>query len=309
MRIVFMGTPDFAVPALRNLHTAGHEILAVYCQPPRPSGRGRKITACPVQTMAERLHIPVYSPINLKKQALEFKRFASFEPDIAVVAAYGLILPNEILTIPKLGCVNIHASLLPRWRGASPIQSAIWAGDQETGISIMKMDQGLDTGAVYLKKSVPITSLTTAQNLHDDLAIMGGQLILQTLKQLKENPHWLPIPQATETVTYARQLRKEDGKIDWHLCATQIDRQIRAFTPWPGTYSFLDQQLLKIIKAEISDETSSAEPGSLIHPEFHVACGKNQVLRILEVQMAGKKRMPVAEFLKGYTLKPNTKLG
>lgn len=308
MRIAFMGTPDFAVPALQALYQAGHEIVAVYCQPPRPAGRGRKQTPCAVQIAAEHLNIPVYSPIRLKNQPKEFKQFASLNLDLAVVAAYGLILPDEILKIPKLGCINIHASLLPRWRGASPIQTAIWTGDQNSGVSIMKMDHGLDTGAVYLAKSIPITAKTTAQMLHDQLAQSGSELILQTLDQLTEDPAFIPTPQPSESITYARQLKKEDGKINWHHSAEVIDRQIRAFTPWPGTYCFLEGKLLKILKAELSSDSSSAEPGTIIHPDFHVACGNHQVLNVLEVQLAGKKKMPITEFLKGHSLKPDTKL-
>lgn len=309
MRIAFMGTPDFAVPALQTLHQMGHEIVAVYCQPPRPSGRGKKITPCAVQIAAEKLHIPVYSPIHFKNKPDEYERFKNLRLDIAVVAAYGLILPDEILNIPKLGCINIHASLLPRWRGASPIQSSIWAGDRESGISIMKMDHGLDTGAVYIKEAIPITTTTTAQILHDQLAMLGSQLVTKTLNLLTHNPEISPTPQSSEGVTYARQLNKKDGEINWNLSAVEIDRQIRAFTPWPGTYTFLDGQLLKIIKAKIILENSSAQPGTIIHSDFQVACGQNQILQILEIQMASKKKMAVKEFLKGYTLKTNTKLG
>jgi len=308
MRIVFMGTPDFAVPALQALYQAGHEIVAVYCQPPRPAGRGRKITPCAVQNIAEQLDIPVFSPIELKNQPKEFEQFASFNPDIAIVAAYGLILPEEILTLPKLGCINIHASLLPRWRGASPIQTAIWSGDHKSGVSIMQMDKGLDTGAVYIEKSIPITKKTTTQILHDQLAQLGGELILKTLSELTENPNSKPVPQLSGLATYARQLTKEDGKIDWNQSAESIDRQIRALTPWPGTFCFLEGKLLKILKAELSSQSSMAESGTIIHPDFYVACGENQVLKILELQLTGKKKMPINEFLKGYHLKLNTKL-
>lgn len=310
MRIAFMGTPDFAVPALQALHQAGHEIVAVYCQPARPAGRGRKIRPCAVQQAAEELNIPVYSPIKLKKQQEEFERFASLNLDIAIVAAYGLILPSEILNAPRLGCINIHASLLPRWRGASPIQSAIWAGDTQTGVSIMKMDIGLDTGDVYQEGILPITPQTTAQSLHDDLSILGGKLVLQTIEALTQNPSLPSIPQSEEGLIYARQLNKEDGKINWTLSAKEIDQQIRALTPWPGTYTFLDGNLLKVTKAIISQEKSTARPGSILSSEgLVVTCGDQQTIELLEVQLAGKKAMSVQDFLRGNAVTSDTVLG
>lgn len=310
MRIAFMGTPDFAVPALQALHQAGHEIVAVYCQPARPAGRGRKIRPCAVQQAAEELNIPVYSPIKLKKQQEEFERFASFNLDVAIVAAYGLILPSEILNAPRLGCINIHASLLPRWRGASPIQSAIWAGDTQTGVSIMKMDVGLDTGDVYHEGMLPIMLQTTAQSLHDDLSHLGGKLVLQTLEALAENPSLVSYPQSTEGVTYARQLTKEDGKINWKLSAKEIDQQIRALTPWPGTYSFLDGNPLKITKAHISHKKSTTAPGSILSSQgLVVTCGDHHTIELLEVQLAGKKAMSVQDFLRGNPISSDTILG
>ncbi|MDI2090091.1 methionyl-tRNA formyltransferase [Commensalibacter oyaizuii] len=309
MRIAFMGTPDFAVPALRALHQAGHEIVAVYCQPARPAGRGRKIRPCAVQQAAESLNIPVYAPVKLKYQPQEFEQFSSLNLDVAVVAAYGLILPSEMLNTPRLGCLNIHASLLPRWRGASPIQSAIWAGDRQSGISIMRMDVGLDTGPVYFTQSLPITTTTTAQSLHDDLAELGGKLIVQTLDYLHSNPNLPYTPQSSEGVCYARQLVKEDGKIDWSLTAQEIDRQIRALTPWPGTYSFLWDQPLKITKATIGSSTSQSEPGTVITADLQIICGDGQTIQLLEVQLAGKKAMPVADFLRGNVINPGTILG
>lgn len=310
MRIAFMGTPDFAVPALQALHQAGHEIVAVYCQPARPAGRGQKIRPCAVQQAAEELNIPVYSPIKLKKQQEEFERFASFNLDVAIVAAYGLILPSEILNAPRLGCINIHASLLPRWRGASPIQSAIWAGDTQTGISIMKMDIGLDTGDVYQEGILPIKPQTTAQSLHDDLSLLGGKLVLETLDALTRNPSLTSTPQSEDGVIYARQLTKEDGKIDWKLSAKEIDQQIRALTPWPGTYTFLDGNLLKITKAVIGQKKSTTAPGSIISSEdLMITCGDQHTIELLEVQLAGKKAMSVQDFLRGNAISSNTILG
>lgn len=308
MRIAFMGTPDFAVPALEALHQAGHEIVAVYCQPARPSGRGRKVHPCAVQQYAESINVPVYSPVQLKKQTEEFERFSSLNLDVAVIAAYGLILPSEMLNAPKLGCINIHASLLPRWRGASPIQSSMWAGDTQTGISIMQMDRGLDTGAVYMTKSIPITPTTYAQALHDQLASLGGELILQTLALLKNTPP-APTLQPQEGITYARQLTKEDGKINWALSAIEIDQQIRALTPWPGTYTKLEGQFLKITKTELVLTKTLASPGTVIDTDLSIACGHNQTIRLLEVQMAGKKKMSSQEFLRGNPVKIGTLLG
>lgn len=310
MRIAFMGTPDFAVPALQALYQAGHEIVAVYCQPARPAGRGRKIRSCAVQQAAEELKIPVYSPIKLKKQPEEFDRFASFNLDVAIVAAYGLLLPFEMLNTPRLGCLNIHASLLPRWRGASPIQSSIWAGDTQTGVSIMKMDVGLDTGDVYHEGILPITHQTTAQSLHDDLSRLGGKLVLQTLKALNDNPSLSPYPQSKDGIIYARQLTKEDGKINWALTAKEIDQQIRALTPWPGTYTLLDGNLLKITKAVISTEKNTNTPGSiLLSDTLLVTCGDHQTIELLEVQLAGKKAMSVQDFLRGNSISSKTILG
>ncbi|CAI3946249.1 Methionyl-tRNA formyltransferase (Fmt) (PDB:1FMT) [Commensalibacter communis] len=306
-----MGTPDFAVPALHALHHAGHEIVAVYCQPARPAGRGRKIRPCAVQQAAVTLNIPVYAPLKLKKQPEEFERFNALNLDVAVVAAYGLILPAEMLNAPRLGCLNIHASLLPRWRGASPIQSAIWAGDQQSGVSIMKMDIGLDTGDVYLEGVLPITLQTTAQSLHDDLSALGGKLIVQTLSNLIDDPSLTPTPQSEDGVIYARQLTKEDGKIDWSLSAKEIDQQIRALTPWPGTYTNLDGNLLKITKAILSQDKGSATAGTVNQTSNRliVTCGDQHTIELLEVQLAGKKAMSVQDFLRGYTINSGTVLG
>ncbi|MDI2113598.1 methionyl-tRNA formyltransferase [Commensalibacter nepenthis] len=311
MRIAFMGTPDFAVPALHALHQADHEIVAVYCQPARPAGRGRKIRPCAVQQAAEALNIPVYAPLKLKKQPEEFEKFKALNLDVAVVAAYGLILPFEMLTTPRLGCLNIHASLLPRWRGASPIQSAIWAGDEQSGVSIMKMDVGLDTGDVYLEDSLPITAQTTAQSLHDDLSALGGKLIVQTLNNLATNPSLIATPQPEKGMIYARQLTKEDGKIDWNLSAKEIDQQIRALTPWPGTYTKFDGSLLKVTKATPSQDKSSAMAGTVTQTSNRllVTCGDHNRIELLEVQLAGKKAMSVQDFLRGNTLNSGTILG
>ncbi|MEM8914615.1 MAG: methionyl-tRNA formyltransferase, partial [Pseudomonadota bacterium] len=226
MRIVFMGTPDFSVPALAALIEAGHEIAAVYCQPPRPSGRGHKTTPSPVQKFAEERGLTVRHPVRLKGEE-EKADFAALNADIAVVVAYGLILPRAILEAPRLGCLNIHASLLPRWRGAAPIQRAILAGDAETGVTIMQMDSGLDTGPMLMHRAVPLGPGTTASSLHDALSDLGGRLIVETLQTL---PTLTPDVQPEDGVTYAAKLTKEDGKVTW-ADAAYVDRQVRALTP------------------------------------------------------------------------------
>src|SRR4051794_32177734 len=234
MRLAFMGSPDFAVPALRALHAAGHEIAAVYCQPPRPAGRGQKETPCPVHKAALALGLPVRTPARVRKDAAEHAAFAALDLDAAVVAAYGLILPKPMLEAPGRGCLNIHASLLPRWRGAAPIQAAILAGDTESGVTIMQMDAGLDTGPMLLREAVPITPTTTSAALYDVLAELGARLIVRALVE-----HPMPMPQPAEGVTYAPKLTRDAGRIDWTRDAAAIERQVRAFDPWPGTFTTL----------------------------------------------------------------------
>ncbi|CAK7192959.1 Methionyl-tRNA formyltransferase [Commensalibacter sp. Nvir] len=309
MRIIFMGTPEFSVPALTCLHRTENEIVAVYCQPPRPKGRGKKLTPCAVQQTAEQLNLPVFTPITLKHNEQEFNKFKSFNADIAVIAAYGLILPPQILTLPKHGCVNIHASLLPRWRGAAPIQNAIRSGDKQSGITIMKMEEGLDTGPVYLAKPINIYSTTDYISLHDDLALLGSQLIVQFINSLNSGIRLFPKPQSHDGITYAKQLSKIDGKIDWNLTAEQIARQIKAFVVWPGSFTYYQNQLLKIIKAEPFNLNTNFEPGTIIDPSFIVSCGQNQAIKILEIQPAGKRSMTVENYLRGNILHVGTRLG
>jgi len=298
LRVAFMGTPDFAVVALDALHQAGHTIVAVYCQPPKPAGRGHQVQKTPVHHKAEELGLPVYTPISLRDPS-EQKRFATLDLDVAVVAAYGLILPQAILDAPRQGCINIHGSLLPRWRGAAPIQRAILAGDTQSGITIMQMDAGLDTGAILLHDRVQITSQTTAQSLHDDLAIMGGKLIIQTLSDLiggKLNP----IPQTSEKATYAAKLTREDGRIDWNKPAEEIDCQLRALVPWPGCSFMINGETLKVIRAQIID-TPSSPAGTLLDDQFTVAC-ETKALRLISVQRAGKAATDGASLLRGLRL-------
>lgn len=296
MNIIFMGTPEFSVPVLEAL-AQHHHVVCVYTQPPRPSGRGHKVNPSPVQQVAERLGIPVRTPVSLRKPDAQAE-FASFNADVAVVCAYGLILPQPILEAPKLGCINVHASLLPRWRGAAPIQRAIQAGDTESGVTIMKMDVGLDTGDMLLKGSCAITPDTTAQMLHDSLASIGAELIIKALADLPT-----PQKQPAEGVTYAEKIQKEEALIDWSLPAIQIKRNIMAFNPFPVAYTTLNGERIKIYEADVSKATTSLPAGTLIDDTLSVACGDHTVLRIRKLQREGKRAMTAEEFMLGSSLK------
>ncbi|ONG58775.1 methionyl-tRNA formyltransferase [Pseudoroseomonas deserti] len=303
LRLAFMGSPDFSVPALRALHAAGHEIAAVYTQPPRPAGRGQKETPCPVHRAALELTLPVRHPVRVRRDTAEHEAFRALDLDVAVVAAYGLILPREMLDAPRRGCLNIHASLLPRWRGAGPIQAAILAGDAETGITIMQMDEGLDTGPMLLKGSVPIGPRDGTPAVHDALAELGGQLILQALD---ENPAAVPQPEAG--VTYAPKLSKPDGALDWSQDAAALDRRIRALNPWPGTYFQHGGEVLRVLEAEPEPLDAPVPPGTVLDAGPRIACGQG-ALRLLRLQRAGRGTMPAEAFLRGYALPPGSRLG
>ncbi|WP_333671420.1 methionyl-tRNA formyltransferase [Elioraea tepidiphila] len=303
MRLAFMGSPDFAVPALRALHGAGHAIAAVYCQPPKPAHRGQRETRCAVHVAAEALGLPVRTPARLRRDEAEHAAFAALDLDAAVVAAYGLILPKPMLDAPRRGCLNIHASLLPRWRGAAPIQAAILAGDDRTGVTIMRMDEGLDTGPMLLAEAVPIGPETTASTLHDTLAALGARLILRALA---ENPP--AVPQPDEGVTYAPKLTREDGRIDWSRDAAAIDRQVRALNPWPGTHTRHGEEVLKVLGAAPLPERTEAPPGSVLEAG-RVACGGGTVLRLTRLQRAGRAPQEIGAFLRGYPLAPGDRLG
>ena len=300
MRLAFMGSPDFAVPALRALHAAGHEIAAVYCQQPRPAGRGQLLRPCPVHKAAEALGLEVRTPGRLRTDAEAQQAFAAFDLDAAVVAAYGLILPQTMLDAPKRGCLNIHASLLPRWRGAGPIQASVLAGETETGITIMQMEAGLDTGPMLLAEALPIGPDDTAATLHDRLAQIGARLVLRALA---ENPP--PRPQPEAGVTYAPKLTREDGRIDWTQSATEIDRRIRAFTPWPGTFSTLGGETLKILSAVPAD--GSGAPGTVLDARLTIACGSGAI-RLVRVQLPGRQAMDADALLRGRPIPPGTVL-
>ncbi len=301
MRLAFMGTPDFAVPALRALHAAGHAVCAVYCQPPRPAGRGHAVQKCPVHRAAEALGLAVRTPARLRNNAAEHDAFAALGLDAAVVAAYGLILPPAMLEAPRRGCLNIHASLLPRWRGAAPIQAAILAGDARSGATIMQMDAGLDTGPMLLEESVPIAATTTASVLHDQLAEIGARLILRTLD---DNPP--PRPQPEDGASYAPKLTKDDGRIDWTRPADALDRQVRALNPWPGTFTTLEGETLKVLAA--APVAGAGAPGQVLDDALTVACG-TAALRLLRVQRPGRPAMDAAALLRGHRVPPGTMLG
>jgi len=305
LRLVFMGTPDFAVPALEALFAAGHEIVCVYSQPPRPAGRGHRERPSSVHAAAEAHGIPVRTPTSLKSAEAQAE-FAALGADVAVVAAYGLILPKPILEAPRLGCLNIHASLLPRWRGAAPIQRAILAGDRRTGVTIMQMDEGLDTGPMLLRHAVEIGRMSAGE-LHDELADLGAALIVKALKGLEAGT-LTPTPQPPKRgVTYASKIDKAESRIDWGLSASDLGRLVRAFTPFPGAWFEYAGERIRVLEAEAVGGLSKAKPGTMIDDRLTVACGKG-FLKLRTVQRAGKGAMDAGAFLRGYPIPKGTVL-
>jgi len=300
MRIIFMGTPDFAVPTLTALHEAGHTIVAAYTQPPRRAGRGKKLQPSPVQTAAEALEIEVLSPTSLKGEDAQ-REFAGFEADIAVVAAYGMILPQAVLDIPEHGCLNVHASILPRWRGAAPIHRAIMAGDPVTGVTIMQMEAGLDTGPMLATVRTPIEDKTTGE-LTEELAEIGAQLMVGTLRELRNH---VPVVQDDDEATHAPKIDKAEAKIDWSQDAEVLERKIRALAPFPGAWFELDGDRIKVLKAEVTEAVGSA--GTTIDEQLTIGCG-DKALRPILVQRAGKPKMGVGDFLRGSPISAGTKL-
>jgi len=288
-----MGTPDFSVPALKAI-AARHEVVAVYSQPPRPAGRGKKDRPSPVQSAAEEMGLTVRHPARLRDET-EVRAFADLDADVAVVVAYGLILPKAILEAPKHGCLNIHASLLPRWRGAAPIHRAVMAGDAQTGVCIMQMDEGLDTGAVLLRDTTDIGGVETTSDLHDRLSDMGARLIVRALDDLSGLKL---VPQPAEGVTYAHKIDKAEARIDWSRPAVEIDRQIRGLSPFPGAWTEIAGERLKLLRSRVAHGSSA--PGTILGG-LTIACGEGAV-EITEAQREGKKPMGAADLLKGWAL-------
>jgi methionyl-tRNA formyltransferase len=309
MRIIFAGTPAFAAESLQALIDAKHEVVAVYTQPDRPAGRGRKLTPSPVKSIALAHNIDVEQPLNFKAEE-DREKLASYHADLMIVVAYGLLLPQSVLDIPKLGCINVHASLLPRWRGAAPIQRAILAGDEETGIGIMQMEAGLDTGPVLLEARCPILQDDTTASLHDRLADLGAKTLIESLKDIASliaNAQ----PQDDAAMSYAKKITKSEALIEWTSLAEEIDRQIRAFNPWPIAQTQWQNQIMRIWSARQIESNTSANPGTVIavSPEgIDVATGKN-ALRITELQLPGKRAMSTQDFLNANTLEVGTQLG
>ncbi|OUD09474.1 methionyl-tRNA formyltransferase [Marivivens niveibacter] len=294
MRVVFMGTPDFSVPVLDALVEAGHDVVCAYSQPPRPAGRGKKDRPSPVHARAEALGIPVRHPVNFK-DAADVAAFAELNADVAVVVAYGLILPQSLLDAPKQGCLNIHASLLPRWRGAAPIHRAIMAGDAETGVCIMQMEAGLDTGPVLMKQTTAIGAEETTGQLHDWLSDMGAKLIVKALTDL---PELTPQVQPTDGVTYAAKIDKEEAAIDWSEPAEVIDRKIRGLSPFPGAWCEINGERVKLLGAKLAEGNGAA--GQILNG-FTVACGTGAV-EITRLQRSGKKPVATIDALRGMEL-------
>jgi methionyl-tRNA formyltransferase len=302
MRIVFMGTPAFAVPALDALHEAGHDIAAVYCQPPRPAGRGQRPRLGPVEARAAALGLPARHPPSLKDPA-EQAAFAALGADVAVVAAYGLILPQAVLDAPARGCLNIHASLLPRWRGAAPVQRAIMAGDPETGVCIMRMAAGLDTGPVLLRRATPIGAEETAGELTDRLAAMGAAAIVDALNRIDA---LAPEPQPDEGATYARKIGKDEAQVDWTRPAAEVSAQIRSLSPTPGAWTLAGTERLKLLAARAVP--GRGDPGQVIGAPLTVACSEGAVT-IYRAQRPGKGPMDAAELVRGFALPQGMRLG
>jgi len=302
MRIVFMGTPDFAVPVLDALIGAGHDVVAAYSQPPRAGGRrGKALTPSPVQARAETLGIEVRTPLSFRKDPGAIEAFAALEADVAVVAAYGLILPQALLDAPRLGCLNVHGSLLPRWRGAAPIQRAILAGDAETGVGIMQMEAGLDTGPVLLEERAPIDGKTSGV-LSAELAAMGARLMVRVLDDPAAFP---PRPQPEDGVTYASKIDKGEARIDFTRSAVEVERQVRAFNPAPGAYFEYAGERIKVLSAAVME--LSGEPGQVLDGQLTIACGKGAI-RPLAVQRAGRGVMTSNELLRGFSIDIGTRL-
>jgi len=303
LRLAFMGSADFSLPTLRTLLEVGHQVVAVYTQPPRPAGRGHRQRLSPVHAFAAERGLEIWTPASLKG-ADEQRAFEALPVDAAVVAAYGLILPAPVLEAPRLGCLNVHASLLPRWRGAAPIQRAILAGDLETGVTIMQADEGLDTGAILSVGRVPITADTTAESLHDVLAEMGARLMIETLAGVAAGT-LTARPQPEAGATYARKLERDEGRLDWARPAAELERAVRALNPWPGVWFEYRGERIRVLAAEVADTV--AAPGTIVDGRLTIACSKGG-LRPLRVQRAGKAPVDTEAFLRGFGLPEGTRV-
>ncbi len=309
MRIIFAGTPDFSVFALKSLIESKHEICAVYTQPDRPAGRGRKLTPSPVKKYALEHNIEVLQPENLKNEDTQ-EKLRSFDADVMIVVAYGLILPQAVLDIPRLGCINIHASILPRWRGAAPIQRAIEAGDKASGVTIMQMDAGLDTGAIIRIDECDITTQDTGGSLHDKLAEIGGRSIIMALDQIIE-PGFTPEPQDDSQANYANKLSKKEAQIDWSSDAQTIIDTVHAFNPWPVAHTVLNGDAMRVWEATSTNSSATAKPGEVISCDkdgLKVGCGSG-VVCITRIQLPGGKQTDISAFVNSKTIEPGTILG
>ncbi len=303
LKIVFMGSPDFSVPTLQALLKSHHSLVGVYTQPPKKSGRGYILQPTPIHKFAESHGLKVYAPPSLKPPEVQ-KTLAELRPDLVVVIAYGLILPKPILSIPSYGCINIHASLLPRWRGAAPIQRAILAGDTETGITIMQMDEGLDTGDILLEEAISLGEYTTAPELHDKLASLGAELMIRALDKLVQGTLTAK-KQSQEGATYAHKVTHEEGRIDWYNSAKEIERQVRALNPWPGTWFEYKKRRIRVYKVQEMEGALNAKPGTILTEELEVACGTG-ALKLLEIQQESGKRMTAQDYLRGHPIPVGT---
>jgi methionyl-tRNA formyltransferase len=301
LRLVFMGTPDFAVPTLVELVGRGHDVAAVYTRAPKPAGRGMELSPSPIEREARRFGIPVLTPKTLRTPEAE-EHFRAHAADAAVVVAYGLILPTSILDAPRLGCFNLHASALPRWRGAAPINRAIMAGDAESGVTIMQMDEGLDTGAILIAERVPIGPKTTAGALHDALAALGSRLIVAALDGLAAGT-LTPRPQPGEGITYAAKLRRDEGRLDWRRPASELERATRALNPWPGTWLEAAGERIKVLEAECSPGVAGAVPGTVLDDRLRIACSQG-ALGPTMLQRSGRGPADTASFLRGFAIRP-----
>ncbi|MFZ4125622.1 MAG: methionyl-tRNA formyltransferase [Rickettsiales bacterium] len=305
-RVVFMGTPQFAVPTLQSLIASEHQVIAVYSQPPRPAGRGQKVTKSPIHLLAEQYSIPVFTPTSLKSPEAQAE-FAAVGADVAVVAAYGLLLPQAILDAPKHGCINIHPSALPRWRGAAPIQRTIMAGDTTTDCCIMQMEAGLDTGPVLAREAFAIPEHFNAGDLHDAMAQMGARMTLEVLNALQS---LTPTPQSEDSVTYAQKITKEDQKIDWSQSAQNILNQIRGLCPSPAATTIIHDEVIKLFSAKVEPYSGTTKPtGTVLDDALLVQCGAGTALRILELQRPNKARMQASDALKSLIIQKDGVIG